>query len=881
MLKFEINMEPIQEHISGNELPKTKRFSLWRFIKRLFISVFVFVFLILGTSVVLVVFYEDDVKALIIEELNKHLKTEVIVEPENIDLTVIKTFPECALEFKKITIKEVTKKEKKDTLLYAESFSLLFNIKDLWNKNYTIKHIDVKNAQANLKIDKEGNENYIIWESSTDQSSGGSLKFELSKISFESVALKYKNARSKLKIDCRLKDIKFKGLFHETDYKMETEGDAYIKLFSVDKVNYITQKQIKLELELNVSNHKYMITKSDVYINKTHLVSEGSFEVNDRLDNLNITFNAKNLDISSSLSLLPEEFQKEISDYKSNGEFYAKGFVNYIADKSFELKSDFGIKHADITYTPKHTTLTDVNLLGYVEINDKRTVLKLNQISAFLNTNSFSGNVEVSNFKNPYLKVELNANTKLEELISFYPIDTLEEVSGKINLNAKIEGLVADMKANVYNPNISSSGEVKLENLHAKFKKSSTALDIPEGSLNLNQRNISVSNLKMKRGKSDVELVGELPNFLGYLFDSQVPLTVVANVKSENIELEDFVFKSASSSSDSKVSITSNLNLKINLNAKQLSFGKFKATNINGDVYVKDQKVAVQNLSLNSNDGIIELSAIADASGELIKVNGHSNLKNLNVQKLFYQLNNFGQSTIQDQNLKGYITSNVDFSANWDKFLNIDLNSVSSTADILLERGELINLKSLESLAKYIDVNELKHIKFSTLQAHIDIANQMIVIPKTSIKSSALNLELWGKHGFNNQIDYHIQLLISELLAKKPRKNKELDEELALVENDPENRRSVFIVMTGPIDNPTIKYDRKGAKEKIKDDIKQEKQTIKQILNEEFGWFKKDSTKANPTNKSDQKFDIQFGDEKPKPNKPLQPKKKEEDDEDF
>ena len=87
--------------------------------------------------------------------------------------------------------------------------------------------------------------------------------------------------------------------------------------------------------------------------------------------------------------------------------------------------------------------------------------------------------------------------------------------------------------------------------------------------------------------------------------------------------------------------------------------------------------------------------------------------------------------------------------------------------------------------------------------------------------------------------------------------------------------------MIGPIDNPTIKYDKKGAKEKIKDDIKQEKQTIKQILNEEFGWFKKDTVKANVTNKSDQKFDIQFGDEKPKPNKPLQPKKKEDDDEDF
>jgi uncharacterized protein YabE (DUF348 family) len=87
--------------------------------------------------------------------------------------------------------------------------------------------------------------------------------------------------------------------------------------------------------------------------------------------------------------------------------------------------------------------------------------------------------------------------------------------------------------------------------------------------------------------------------------------------------------------------------------------------------------------------------------------------------------------------------------------------------------------------------------------------------------------------------------------------------------------------MTGPIDNPTIKYDRKGAKEKIKEDIKQEKQNLKQLLKEEFGFFKKDSIKVKETQKANQNFQIQVGEEKPKANKPLQPKKKEEEDDDF
>jgi hypothetical protein len=283
-------------------------------------------------------------------------------------------------------------------------------------------------------------------------------------------------------------------------------------------------------------------------------------------------------------------------------------------------------------------------------------------------------------------------------------------------------------------------------------------------------------------------------------------------------------------------------------------------------------------------DGNVSINAFADASGENdIKISGDCNLSKLNIKDMFTELNNFGQATIQDQHLKGFVTANIDFTGNWDKALHVDLNSITANSNLIIEQGELIGFKPLESLAKYIDLKELKHIKFSALQSNLSIKNRTITLPKTSIKSTAINLDLWGSHTFDNQIDYHIQLLISELLAKKQKANKPFDEELSLVENDPDNRRSVFLLMKGNIDNPTITYDKSGAKQKIKEDLKAEKQTIKNILKEEFGLFKKDTlTSRKQSNlKSDQKFQLQVGDGETKKGKTLQPKKKETDDDDF
>lgn len=873
----------MEEEQNINTAPPAKPFSIWSLLKRLFFGTLISSTLLVLIALLLVFVYEDDVKNLIIKELNKHLNSEVRIDPKNIDLTIIKSFPDCALEFKELTALDSKEFKTTDTLLYAKRLALAFNIKDLFNKNYSITKIELDDARCHLKEDKKGNANYLIWKSDTTQkSSNDSLKFALQKITLNNVYLTYKSSRQKIKLTTTLKHIDFKGDFTNTNYVLQTEGKAFIDLFQVEKTKYVTDKNLKLALEINVTGNTYEIKKAETTFNATELISNGQFIINDSLELLDITFKGNNLDIASTLSLLPEKYQTQIADYKSDGEFYAKGEVHYKANKPLIVNSDFGIKQATITYKPKSTTLTNVNVLGNITVNENRSQLTLKQVSANLNSNTFSGEMELTNFKDPYLKLQVAANTKLEELVTFYPIDTLEQASGSINVKANIEGLVSDLKSNIYSPTIKASGESDITNIKLKFKQSEKELNIPEGKLSLNDRRLNVFGLKLLKGNSDIMLVGEFPNFLGYLFDNKTPLSVIANVTSNSIEVEDFLFAtSQNNTTSSTVSVPDNLDFNVNITVNKLSFGKFVAEQIIGTVLLKNQKLALKDVSLQATDGIIKLNAFADASKENIVISGDCDLEKLNIQKLFTQLNNFGQSTLQDKNLKGFVTANIDFTGNWSKQLELDLNSLNATSSILIERGELIGFKPLESLGKYIDINELKHIKFSTLQSALEIKNKTITIPRTSIKSNAINIEWWGKHTFDNVVDYHIQLLLSELLAKKTRANKAFDEELSLVENDPENRRSVFILMTGPIDNPTIKYDRKGAKEKIKQDLKQEKQTIKQLLKEEFGLFKKDSIKTKETDKSNQKFKIQFGDDTKKTDKPLTPKKKEEDEDDF
>lgn len=836
----------------------------------------------MGIGITLVIVYEDEVKAVVIKELNKKLKTEVRIDPKDIDLTFVSSFPKCAIEFKNLTAMETWNKKEKDTLIFAGSLSLRFNLKDLFNKKYDIKQIALADARCYLKVDQKGNPNYEVWKTNLEgapSTGNDSLQFKLEDISLKNVHIIYKDKQQKVKTDFVIDEVAFAGNFNESSYELTTKGNMQVDYFVIDKTRYINNKKLKMDVAFNVNNNNFLIKKADIALNKMQFIFNGDFNYADSLQNLKMNYNTLNLDIESVLSLLPEKHKSRISDYKSSGGFFAKGSFSYQAQQPFVIQSKFGINNATIEYTPKNSKLTNVLVSGELLVNGKESILNLTNINGTMNGDNFSGKYLMRDFSDPYVEVSANGVFNLQNVYSFWPIDTLEKLEGTLKFNGDVKGKIGDLKDHTFSDKISIQLTAEVTALKARFKKDAKDLAVETCKIKAVDRNVQVENLRLIKGSSDVDLTGEIPGAFNYILDSKSPLVIRGVLNSKNINIDDFIYSGTSQGEGSEFSIPANVSLKLDANIAHFVLNKFDANNIKGNFELKDQKAMVSDMTFETMEGTAEVDAYADASGKSLDVTMQAVIKNINVRKMFVQLNNFGQATMTDKNVNGFVNANIEFSGRWNKKLEPMLNTITSSADLTIERGELNDFKPLESLSKFVDVKELQRIKFSSLSSNLNIKNSTIYIPQTTIKNSALNIEFNGTHDFNNNIDYHIRLLISELLAKKRKNN--TDEEFGPEENDPENRRSAFILMTGNIDDIKIKYDRKGLKQKIKEDIKQEKKNLKQLFKDEFSGSKKDTIKVKPGNKADQKFEL----EKPNNNpakKTLEPKKKkEEEDDDF
>lgn len=839
------------------------------------------VFLLLGIGALLglVYVYQDEIKSTIIGELNKNLNSEVKIDPKNIDLTIISSFPDCSIEFKEVLMLEALPVKNRDTLLFAGQLNLHFNVKDIWNKHYTIKEVRINEAVIKLKVLKNGNTNYHFWkENKNAAASNEKMQFDLKQVAIKNSRLSYKDRQLIFKTELDISRLLFKGSFSDADYELTTEADLRVRAIAQAKTVYLKNKDCKMELALNVSGNSYEFKKASIRLNRLHLDVNGDFVYADSLESLDLSYAAKNLEIASVLSLLPERYKKNISDYESEGNLYAKGTVKFSAKDVFSINSDFGIQNASITYKPQATRAEKVNLEGHLKVTGASSLLELKHIELQLGNDQLKGACTIRNFQDPFLQLRAEASVHLENLQRFWPIDTLTSIKGRLNLVTEAEGLLADLKDKTFSTRVKVALQAEVSGLEAQFKGDEKVYTVENCSLTAGEREIEVKDLVLKRGVSVIKLNGKAPGLFNHLVDRSSPLMIIGSIYSANLNMEDFLNPSSTSNGSASANtplIPSNLYCKLNAAIEKFSFGKFKASSITGELEIRNQKAMISEMSIFTMDGEADITAFADNSKGRLEVVLQSHLKDINISSMFAQLNNFGQETLKDNNLKGYATATVDVSGNWSNALEADLNSIKANCQLGIQRGELIDFQPLLSLSRFVDVEELKRIKFSSLQSNIEIRNKIIQIPRTSIKNSALDVEVWGTHSFNNEIDYHIQLLISELLAKK-RKNP--DSEFGPIEKDNENKRSAFISMKGTIDNPVIKYDKKGLKEKIGADIKKEKQNLKQLFKEEFGLFKKDSL-PEKHQKSDQQFELE------KPNQPSTKKglelKKKEEEEDF
>jgi len=823
-------------------------------------------------------FYEDEVKQYIITELNKNLKSPVKVG--SVSLSVFEKFPYASLEFNNVEIKESFKDSHKN-FLKANSIYLQFNVLDIFSKNYTIKKIDIHDADINIKYNNKNEDNFHFW---MPTENNNTFSLALKNVKLQNVSVSILNEVNQLDINAIINDVSLKGNFSSVNYSMSVFGNCFIDNYNSGDVEYLRQRPLDLDLNLSVNSNNYDIKKGKFILAGLSFVVNGSVHKKESLTDINLSINAEELDIKSALTLLPSDISKIANEYDTKGIIDFKCVVTGTVSSSQkpEIKAEFGIEKGSITEPATGISFTKINLTGNytngIKHSPETNYINISDFTANLGEGRLKGKVSVNNFEHPYIKFTALGDLNCAQVKDFFKLDTLREFSGLANFNLNYEGPLPrnDKYTYEYFVKSKSEGTIEFKNTSLAFKGNDNIYSNINALLTVNNNDTEVKELTGEISGNDFQIKGVLENIWPFIFLENQRLTVTGIYSSQYTDLGKFISKSEGNKQTVN-DFPDNIDFNLTTDIRQLVFNKFKCNNLQGKFSYQSKKLAANYLSFQTMDGEINLKGMLDATTpDILKVVCDAQVNKIDVSKLFYQLENFGQGYLKDTQIKGIATADIQVFGNWDNEMELISQSLIVKSDLEIDKGELKDFEPLFHLSKFIQLSELKHIKFATLKNTIEIKDQKIIMPKINISTNALNLTCSGTHSFDSKIDYHFKLLLNDLLAQKAQKNKKENEEFGIVEDDGLGKVTLFISMKGDISNPHVAYDGTQHKEKIKEDFIAEKRTLKGILKEEFGWFKKDSTLKAETKKQYKTPQVEWSENKQPQQKKTNEQKTEE-----
>ncbi len=817
-----------------------------------FFSIAVGLFLLIS---LLLWIYKDEICQLAIGKLNENLKAKVTVS--EVDLTFWGTFPNLSIDFNHVFVQDAIEgSTERDTLLYSDRIRCKLNPLDIWYEDYNVKTLEVNTGVLKLKVDSLGANNYDILKETDSESSSESFNFRLDKVEMEKFRFSYSNVATAQEYDVQINTMELNGEFSEEIFTTKADADIQIISAKSGSVPLVSNKPAKLSigLDVNAKTGTLEIPQSLVYIADLPFQFDGNVDE----DGFNFNLKGKDIPIKDAANNLFVEQTQGIKKFSGAGTLLFELEMNGTNDATspVEIECDFGVEKGMLRDPDSGIQLSDLSFNGkYSNIGGaENEYLKLQEIGFKTRGGPFKGAIYLTKFESPHLSGSMNGVLNLAVLRSLFSLSSFQKLKGSVDVSTNFEVQAEPTRNDSYNYRIDRcEGKMRLYRVDVQLINDKRVYKNINGLAYLRNDRIGMEDVSLKVGSSDFKLDGVFKDVIDY-FRNRGNLVADVQLKSKWIDLKDL---GADTKQDKMIRersfiLPDDIEGNIFLDVDEIRYEKHIFSQLIGNMNLRNRKISFPQISVTSGGADIRGSLIIDeGKPEIFYISSQIVSNNINFQKLFAEWDNFKQDVIQSANISGTAQANVKFDAPFDLRNGILMNAIKAQIGVQVDNGRLVGVESFKEITESLKATtgarlvigkdnidaferKLKDLKFNRLKNTLLIKEGVISIPLMSIQSSALDIEMSGKHTFENQIDYRFGFRFRDI------KQNEYSE-FGTIEDDGTGR-FVFMRMYGDLYDPNFEWDKTSSKAHNKEIREIAKRDAKSILKTGLGLFKNDTT---------------------------------------
>lgn len=742
--------------------------------KKILISIVVTLLLLVTALVITPLFFKDKIVELVKDQANKNINAVVNFD-NNIELSLIKNFPNFTLSIHRLSVAGVDEFEG-DTLLSMKTFSATLDVMSvIKGEKISILKILLDEPNIHAIVLKTGKANWDIAKASTDtlartpDTAQTAFNIALKKLEINHANISYDDNAGNMSAMLTDFNHTLTGDFSQDNFLLNILIDCEQLSYSMGGLKYLNKVKtsVKADIDANMKDMQFTFKENEIGLNELLFGFDGNVGMKGDDITMDIKYAATKTDFKNFLSLIPGVYTKDFAGVKTTGKLGFNGFAKgtYNAKSLPAFAFNLLVENAMFQYPSLPAPVNNIQIaLAVTNPNGdlNNTKVDLSTFHFEILNDPFDAKVIASNvMKDPSVDAAFKGKLNLDNITKIVPLEEGMKVSGVFAIDLTAKGNVSTIENKQFEQ-FNAAGNMSLNNFMYAGKDLPKPIYIKETALTFNPKNVKLNSFNANIGNSDMQMNGELSNFFAYALGKGTlkgSLTFISNT----IDANEFLSTTPSTqetqqpdtASLSAPEIPDNINFTLNASIKTLKYTNLNISNFGGQVVIADSKLSLNNIALHVIDAGVRMNGFYETSNpKKPTMTMDFGITNMSFKKSFATFNTVQKLAPVAENMVGEFSTTFKMNTALDQHLNPVYDDLFAEGLLTVPEAGFNNVKLFNKAAEVLKYDKLKDPTLRNMKIQFKVEKGRVFTKPFDVMVAGQKLTLFGSTGLDQTIDY-------------------------------------------------------------------------------------------------------------------------------
>ncbi len=728
---------------------------------------------LLLTIILIPIVFKGKIVAKVKEMANETLLAKL--DFKEAEVSLFSSFPQLEVRLKDLSITGINEFNGKQ-LLQIETLSTSVSLSSLWKSTgITVSEINLKNPQFNFLVSPTGKANWDITKSSDPKSSVAgkkAMEIDLSKIQLINTALTYQDEGSKMTVGFKGGNFNLSGYLKGNDSKLNFSGLTDSITFQYNGKQLISGMKVSGEgvLQANFDQMNFHFLDNKFMINQLPLELQGSFVMGEKEDQYDLTFSSKGSSLNELIGFLPPAQQLKLKAYEKGGILSFNGLVKgSYSDTTFPaLSADLKLIDGRLKYPSMPNEISKIQIAaGLSKPQGTMDSLKISvsRIEALVAGRQVIANLNVSTpVSNPILAGEVIGELDFSSLKQTIPIDSME-IAGLLTANIHFNGPFSAIDKGEYDQ-FQTKGSLNVRDFSYRSPAFPERLGVATAGFVFNSKEVTISSMKGKLGQSDFTVDGTFSNYWAYLLKNGIILGNI-KVKSDLLDVTQLMNGGTAQPTDTlnrePYVLPERIDLTVLADVDRMLYSRMEIRGTTGKLIIKDQKLNLDQLSMNLLKGRMVLSGVYSAK-ELTPAdfNFKIDIKDFDLPTAYQSVGLVRHILPIAGNSKGIFQTGLSLSGKLGKDYAPYFETLNGNGLISIKNLELVGAGMFTEIGKFFRKDLFTNVKVNDFASNIMLTNGALAISPFTTRVANQEVSVSGSQSLALDLNYQFDFKVNK-----------------------------------------------------------------------------------------------------------------------